>query len=623
VFEQIAKPTQSKLDARPISRESAPSQVTELALDGATILRKASCACGGGCPSCQSKSSDMKISQPTDAAEIEADQIADRVMRMPAGDVRSATSPSNGGNTIYRKCDACDDDDAKTVQRKALPSTDGPTANSPGHVQNAISSGGQPLDAETRSFFEPRIGYDLSSVRVHTDGHAHESADAIKAKAYTLGDHIVFGRGQYRPDADAGKRLLAHELAHTTQRSSGAQRVIHRDGEAIEFDPVIEEYWEMEGLRGSEEDQANLNALGTSRAMVGYRDLSGRAISPQEICSDQGKGTNWSACSDIRESQANARLMQSVQKEQAEIPQIFLMRGGDAADAFIKTGMTKTDTFSSGTVLTYTPRFFHIIDAMEHDFNLSTSHVGDQILFNLYFPELQQLKIAKASKADIEFLRRTAIGRVTFTPDPQTLPERLKALVLILDTRKAKIAALAKRKREEKVRTEAETAALTSQGKQRLEGACSSKLVPRKGGHARHDRYAEHVAQEKNFGKVKKELEYTTPEGVSYSFDVYNPANKAQVIEVKTMHDWAGPDKIAIAPRVVRSRKTKLPNLSDRIAALESQRLKGIYVAMRCGLTFSYAFDNCEAYRGFKEQWILPPLEYIPYPGETKEVCND
>jgi hypothetical protein len=63
--------------------------------------------------------------------------------------------------------------------------------------------------------------------------------------------------------------------------------------------------------------------------------------------------------------------------------------------------------------------------------------------------------------------------------------------------------------------------------------------------------------------------------------------------------------------------------MSERIASLESQRLKGIYVAARCGLVFRYSFDNCEAYRGFKAQWALPPLEYIPYPGEKKEVCND
>ena len=59
-----------------------------------SVFRKASCACGGGCPSCQSGVGNLKISQPNDAAEIEADAIADRVMRMPIGKTNPVTSVS-------------------------------------------------------------------------------------------------------------------------------------------------------------------------------------------------------------------------------------------------------------------------------------------------------------------------------------------------------------------------------------------------------------------------------------------------------------------------------------------------------------------------------------------------
>ena len=62
------------------------------------IYRKASCACGGGCPACQAKSDDLKISQPNDPAEIEADQIADNVMRMPLGEISQPLAPTGRMN---------------------------------------------------------------------------------------------------------------------------------------------------------------------------------------------------------------------------------------------------------------------------------------------------------------------------------------------------------------------------------------------------------------------------------------------------------------------------------------------------------------------------------------------
>lgn len=196
-----------------------------------TIQRKAECACGGGCPACQTKSSDLKVSQPNAHAEIEADHIADRVMRMPVGE---AEQPRHGfgsdekqnrtaTSSIQRKCSGCEEADERKLQRKSLPSGGGVPSQSPAHVSSAISSGGQPLDLQTRGFFEPRLGYDLSSVRIHTDSTANQSARAIGARAYTLGKDIVFGAGEYAPSASAGRLLLAHEVAHVVQQSkSGA-----------------------------------------------------------------------------------------------------------------------------------------------------------------------------------------------------------------------------------------------------------------------------------------------------------------------------------------------------------------------------------------------------------------
>jgi hypothetical protein len=73
-----------------------------------------------------------------------------------------------------------------------------------------MSSGGQALSEPTRNFFEPRFGYDFSQVRTHHDGEAAGAAAALGARAFTVGNHIFFGAGEYRPDTSSGQRLIAH-----------------------------------------------------------------------------------------------------------------------------------------------------------------------------------------------------------------------------------------------------------------------------------------------------------------------------------------------------------------------------------------------------------------------------
>jgi hypothetical protein len=80
-------------------------------------------------------------------------------------------------------------------------------------------AGGRPLADREQAFFGSRFGVDFSRVRVHADAGAAESARAIGAAAYTFGSHIMFGAGRYAPGTAAGRRLLAHELAHVIQQS--------------------------------------------------------------------------------------------------------------------------------------------------------------------------------------------------------------------------------------------------------------------------------------------------------------------------------------------------------------------------------------------------------------------
>jgi hypothetical protein len=92
----------------------------------------------------------------------------------------------------------------------------------PSPVHEVVGSGaGSPLDTDTRTLMEDRLGQDFSDVRVHTDHKADESARSINAQAYTVGTDIVFRSGSYSPGSEAGQRVLAHELTHVVQQKAG------------------------------------------------------------------------------------------------------------------------------------------------------------------------------------------------------------------------------------------------------------------------------------------------------------------------------------------------------------------------------------------------------------------
>ena len=84
---------------------------------------------------------------------------------------------------------------------------------------------GAPLSAEVRGKMEPRLGGDLSDVRVHTTGESAAAAEGLSAKAFTVGNDVHFGSGEYQPGTKQGDKLLAHELTHVVQgQKSGVQR---------------------------------------------------------------------------------------------------------------------------------------------------------------------------------------------------------------------------------------------------------------------------------------------------------------------------------------------------------------------------------------------------------------
>jgi hypothetical protein len=109
----------------------------------------------------------------------------------------------------------------------------------------------------------PGAGHDFANVRIHTDSRAVASAEAIGADAYTVGQHIVFAPGRYRPESAEGRGLLAHELAHTVQQAGRPE-------------PVVRGKWRMESLKVDsgleaqrEEENAEVSTYGVPGSVYG------------------------------------------------------------------------------------------------------------------------------------------------------------------------------------------------------------------------------------------------------------------------------------------------------------------------------------------------------------------
>jgi hypothetical protein len=150
--------------------------------------------------------------------------------RTPQADSQNASSAlvrAHGGPAtarLQRLCAECEDE--RPLARHADGTTRTPAAI-PSIVGDVVSSPGAPLDRASRAHFEPRFGFRFADVRIHTDSRASESTRAVGALAYTMGRHIAFRAGHYDPASHAGRALLAHELAHVTQRGGarGAQSI--------------------------------------------------------------------------------------------------------------------------------------------------------------------------------------------------------------------------------------------------------------------------------------------------------------------------------------------------------------------------------------------------------------
>jgi hypothetical protein len=210
------------------------------------------------CSACREEESRLQpkltIGAPGDRYEVEADHMADAVMRSAAP---GFATDARGATTIQRLpvtpviADRLQRDAAETCSLKDEPKQAGEEENEetedqestgpeserqttvspkgatgdvspPPNVESGIDAsrgGGSPLPAGTREFMESRFDHDFSGVRVHTGSTSESLNRDVRSLAFTSGTDIYFGAGQYRPDTDSGQHLLAHELTHVVQQT--------------------------------------------------------------------------------------------------------------------------------------------------------------------------------------------------------------------------------------------------------------------------------------------------------------------------------------------------------------------------------------------------------------------
>src|ERR1700733_3368902 len=150
--------------------------------------------------------------------ERELDHASNQAQVPPQADIELAP----GRSSLSAKLEAPDKPIVSgLIQRKAERDANGVAEGADSAIATASSSSGQSLPGEIQRKFETSLGTDLSSVRVHTGGESQSAAHAVGAKAYTMGQDIHFGAGQYDPSSSAGEHLLAHEVAHTVQQQGG------------------------------------------------------------------------------------------------------------------------------------------------------------------------------------------------------------------------------------------------------------------------------------------------------------------------------------------------------------------------------------------------------------------
>jgi hypothetical protein len=174
----------------------------------------------------------LTVGAADDPLEVEADRVADQVMRILRSPAASASGPGALGRSTSTRLRRS----ATTVRRHEHHGHGGPEVGLAGGAISAElsarierSGGGVPLGARTRARMERGFGVSFADVRVHPRSDLPRQ---IAADAFTVGSDVHFAPGRYDPSSSAGERLLAHELAHVVQQGAAAFRRTSEGAEA-------------------------------------------------------------------------------------------------------------------------------------------------------------------------------------------------------------------------------------------------------------------------------------------------------------------------------------------------------------------------------------------------------
>lgn len=171
-----------------------------------------------------------RVSSPHDPAEKEAVATARKIIRMPVSDgaIHNENPPlfTRGGEGGW-------------------------FSNEPPSL-----SGGQPLPLNIRRFMEPRFRTDFRNVKIHTGDKSAKLNRQLNAQAFTIGNHIFFGKESFQPESNEGKELIAHELTHTVQQEAVIQRA--EDVSIIQQSPQMAQRLGISDALDYFADKANL-----------------------------------------------------------------------------------------------------------------------------------------------------------------------------------------------------------------------------------------------------------------------------------------------------------------------------------------------------------------------------
>ncbi len=271
----------------------------------------------------------LKVSNPNDIHEKEADAVAEKVMKMENEEKKEE---------VKTKCKDCEnqeklqtkpliesitpkiqkqenekekeeiqtkkdfeihrqpmEEEEKEIQAKRNSGKNSEiTRNIESQIKSAIN-GGRELPQEVNRKFAPKFGVNFSDVKIHNDSSADKLARSINARAFTYRNHIFFSSGEYSPHTPSGKRLLAHELTHVVQqsKSESISNKLQRSPGLCQSENSNRKFhsggiWNgnttlsVEGGQGMCFEVKNLNILGTTISISDqYGQTKGRIIPPQ------------------------------------------------------------------------------------------------------------------------------------------------------------------------------------------------------------------------------------------------------------------------------------------------------------------------------------------------------